>query len=125
MPEGDTLRRAAEVLTPVLEGQVVTDLWFQKLRGYRPRVGDTIHSVEAVGKYLLIEFDRKLVLHTHLGVVAHEWARQASPAEPEAADRDRDTTGARTVLCCTRHLDPHRRVGHSASRSTRPRCKQR
>lgn len=68
MPEGDTLRRAAEVLTPVLEGQVVTDLWFKKLRGYRPRVGDTIHSVDAVGKYLLIEFDRKLVLHTHLGM---------------------------------------------------------
>jgi endonuclease-8 len=68
MPEGDTLRRAAEVLTPILEGQVVTDLWFKKLRGYRPRVGDTVHSVEAVGKYLLIEFDRKLVLHTHLGM---------------------------------------------------------
>ena len=68
MPEGDTLRRAAEVLTPVLEGQIVTDLWFKKLRGYRPRVGDTIHSVEAVGKYLLLEFDRKLVLHTHLGM---------------------------------------------------------
>lgn len=68
MPEGDTLRRAAEVLTPVLEGQIVTDLWFKKLRGYRPRVGDTIHSVDAVGKYLLIEFDRNLVLHTHLGM---------------------------------------------------------
>jgi len=68
VPEGDTLRRAAEVLTPVLEGQIVTDLWFKKLRGYRPRVGDTIHSVDAVGKYLLIEFDRKLVLHTHLGM---------------------------------------------------------
>jgi len=68
MPEGDTLRRAAEVLTPVLEGQIVTELWFKKLRGYRPRVGDMIHSVDAVGKYLLIEFDRKLVLHTHLGM---------------------------------------------------------
>lgn len=68
MPEGDTLRRAAEVITPVLEGHVVTELWFKKLRGYRPRVGDTIHSVDAVGKYLLIEFDRKLVLHTHLGM---------------------------------------------------------
>ncbi|MGA9277014.1 DNA-formamidopyrimidine glycosylase family protein [Ilumatobacter sp.] len=68
MPEGDTLRRAAEVLTPILEGQVVTDLWFRKLRGYRPRVGDRIHRVDAVGKYLLIEFDRRLVLHTHLGM---------------------------------------------------------
>lgn len=68
MPEGDTLRRAAEALTPVLEGQIVTDLWFRKLRGYRPRVGDRIHRVDAVGKYLLIEFDRRLVLHTHLGM---------------------------------------------------------
>ncbi|NND74909.1 MAG: Fpg/Nei family DNA glycosylase [Ilumatobacter sp.] len=68
MPEGDTLRRAAEALTPVLEGRVVTDLWFRKLRGYRPRVGDRIHRVDAVGKYLLIEFDRRLVLHTHLGM---------------------------------------------------------
>mgnify|MGYP000467878785 CR=1 FL=1 len=77
MPEGDTLRRAAEVLTPVLECQVVTDLWFRKLRGYRPRVGDTIHSVEAVCKYLLIEFDRKLVLHTHLGM-SRSWRTRVS-----------------------------------------------
>jgi endonuclease-8 len=82
MPEGDTLRRAAEVLTPVLEGQVVTDLWFKKLRGYRPRVGDTIHSVDAVGKYLLIEFDRKLVLHTHLGMTGSWRAAPLDRARP-------------------------------------------
>lgn len=64
MPEGDTLRRAAARLAPVLEGQVVTGLWFRKLRGHRPRVGDTVNRVEAVGKYLLIRFDRGLVLHT-------------------------------------------------------------
>ena len=78
MPEGDTLRRAAEVLTPILEGRIVTELWFRKLRGYRPRVGDRIHSVDAVGKYLLIEFDRQLVLHTHLGM-AGSW--RASPLD--------------------------------------------
>jgi endonuclease-8 len=83
VPEGDTLRRAAEVLTPVLEGRVVTDLWFRKLRGYRPRVGDRIAGVDAVGKYLLIEFQPTspaaggtarpgLVLHTHLGM-AGSW----------------------------------------------------
>lgn len=54
-----TLAALAEVLTPVLEHQVVTDLWFKKLRGYRPRIGDRIRSVDAVGKYLLIEFDRR------------------------------------------------------------------
>ena len=79
MPEGDTLRRAAEALTPVLEGQIVTDLWFKKLRGYRPRVGETIQSVDAVGKYLLIEFDRKLVLHTHLGMTG-SW--RVAPGSP-------------------------------------------
>lgn len=68
MPEGDTLRRAAARLTPVLEGRVATSLWFRNLRGHRPRVGDRIVSVEAVGKYLLIEFDRRLVLQTHLGM---------------------------------------------------------
>jgi endonuclease-8 len=84
MPEGDTLRRAAEALTPVLEGQVVTELWFRKLRGYRPRVGNIISSVEAVGKYLLIEFaraddpNRRLVLHTHLGM-AGSW--RATPLD--------------------------------------------
>lgn len=101
VPEGDTLRRAAEVLTPVLEGRVVTDLWFRKLRGYRPRVGDRVTSVDAVGKYLLIEFHRPaaiadrvradpgepdvatarpgLVLHTHLGM-AGSWRATALEA---------------------------------------------
>ncbi len=72
MPEGDTLRRAAAALTPILEDRIVTGLWFRRLRGHRPRVGDRIHGVDAVGKYLLIEFDRRLVLHTHLGM-AGSW----------------------------------------------------
>ncbi len=85
MPEGDTLRRAAEVLTPILEGQLVTELWFRKLRGYRPRVGDRIAGVDAVGKYLLVDFvapgnpDRRLVLHTHLGM-AGSWRASAPTA---------------------------------------------
>lgn len=86
MPEGDTLRRAAEALTPVLENQIVTSLWFRKLRGHRPRVGDRIHFVDAVGKYLLIEFDRRLVLHTHLGM-AGSWRAttidRAVPSTPK------------------------------------------
>ncbi|MBX3314309.1 MAG: Fpg/Nei family DNA glycosylase [Actinobacteria bacterium] len=80
MPEGDSLRRAAAAMAPVLEGRVVTGLWFRKLRGHRPRVGDTVHSVEAVGKYLLIRFDRDLVLHTHLGM-SGSW-RTAPPEAP-------------------------------------------
>ncbi len=84
MPEGDTLRRAAEVLTPVLENRIVTALWFRKLRGHRPRVGDRIHRVDAVGKYLLIEFDRRLVLHTHLGMSGSWRAAPLTPAVPSS-----------------------------------------
>ena len=72
MPEGDTLRRAARALSPVLENRTVTSLWFHKLRGHRPRVGDRIVAVDAAGKYLLIQFDRRLVLQTHLGM-AGSW----------------------------------------------------
>ncbi len=85
------------MLTPVLEGRVVTDLWFRKLRGYRPRVGDRISSVDAVGKYLLIEFRPPaiagsvasrpgIVLHTHLGM-AGSWRattlERAVPTSPK------------------------------------------
>lgn len=78
MPEGDTLRHAQAALAPVLEGQVATHLWFRKIRGYRPRVGQRIERVDAVGKHLLIEFDRNLTLDTHLGM-AGSW--RALPVE--------------------------------------------
>ena len=68
MPEGDSLRRAELLLTPLLEGQVVDSAWFRMLRGHRPRPGMRIERVDAVGKHLLIEFDHNLTLHTHLGM---------------------------------------------------------
>lgn len=100
MPEGDTLRRAAAVLTPVLENQLVTSVWFRKLRGHRPRVGDRIVSVDAVGKYLLIEFDRRLVLQTHLGM-AGSWRASTLDAPVPATPRLRIVleTAAGRALC--------------------------
>ncbi len=68
MPEGDSLRRAEALLAPVLDGQIVTDLWFKKIRGHRPRAGQQIEQVNAVGKHLLIDFNRKLTLRIHLGM---------------------------------------------------------
>ena len=38
----------------------------KRMRGHRPRPGMRIASVRAVGKHLLIEFERRLVLHTHM-----------------------------------------------------------
>ncbi len=79
MPEGDTLRLAEAAVAPVLEGQTLIEVWFRKLRGYRPRVGDRVVRVEATGKYLSIEFARGLILDTHLGM-AGTW--RAVPNEP-------------------------------------------
>lgn len=66
MPEGDTIHRAANRLRPVLEGQPLVRFEAHRLTGDRPRVGDIIESVEAVGKNLIIRFPRLLVLHTHM-----------------------------------------------------------
>ncbi len=68
MPEGDTLRRAEALLTPVLTGRDLTSVWFAKLKGYRPRVGQHVQGVEAVGKHLLVHLDRNLTLNVHLGM---------------------------------------------------------
>lgn len=68
MPEGDSLRRAEALLSPVLDGQIVNHVWFKKIRGHRPRAGQRVEKVDAVGKYLLIEFDKNITLRIHLGM---------------------------------------------------------
>jgi len=66
MPEGDTIHRTAHRLRPALEGQSLVRFDAPRLVGDRPRVGDMIEAVDAVGKNLLIRFPRQLVLHTHM-----------------------------------------------------------
>lgn len=76
MPEGDSLRRAAATIRPVLMGEPLTDAWFKKLRGHRPRQGDLVTEVTAAGKYLVVSFDRELDLITHLGM-SGSWRAQS------------------------------------------------
>ncbi len=82
MPEGDSLRRAEALLAPILEDQIVRSVWFRMLRGYRPRAGQRIERVDAIGKHLLIEFDRNLTLDTHLGMTGSWRAIGAEVAIP-------------------------------------------
>lgn len=84
MPEGDSLRRAEALLAPVLDGQIVTDVWFKKIRGHRPRAGQRIERVDAVGKHLLIEFDRNLTLRVHLGMTGSWRALSPDAALPKS-----------------------------------------
>ena len=66
MPEGDTIHKAAARLRPVLAGQVLERFEAPRLAGVRPRVGETIESVEAVGKHLMIAFSGGITLQTHM-----------------------------------------------------------
>ena len=66
MPEGDTIHRAAALLRPALQGQALERFEAPRLAGPRPRPGETIEVVEAVGKHLLVRFSGGLTLDTHM-----------------------------------------------------------
>ena len=66
MPEGDTLFNTALTLRPALLGESLTAVNIRARGMYRLRVGDTVRSVEAVGKFLEIAVERGLALRTHL-----------------------------------------------------------
>lgn len=71
MPEGDTIHRTARTLEHALAGARVVRF---ELRGrgapraLRPDTGATITRVEARGKHLVMSFDDRVVLHTHMGM---------------------------------------------------------
>ena len=66
MPEGDSIYKAALRLRPVLVDQTLVALHAPRLTGERPRNGETITAVEAVGKHLLIRFSGGVTLETHM-----------------------------------------------------------
>lgn len=66
MPEGDTIHNAAARLRPALAGATLERFEAPRLVGTRPRVGETIDEVRAVGKHLLMEFSGGLTLETHM-----------------------------------------------------------
>ena len=71
MPEGDTILRAAQALHRVLAGNVVTRFdsvypSVTRVAENQPIVGQTVASVSARGKHLLMAFSGGLVLRTHM-----------------------------------------------------------
>ncbi len=87
MPEGDSLRRAELLIAPALDGRVLTGAWFRTLRGtFRPRAGQRVEQVDAVGKHLLIHFERNLTLDTHLGMTGY-WRLSHDPPNPATDPR--------------------------------------
>ena len=98
MPEGDTLRQAEARLAPVLEGRVLTGVWFRRLRGHAPRVGQVVERVDAVGKHLIIDFDRRISLDVHLGM-AGWWSVSETPPSDSPRLRIVLSTDAGHALC--------------------------
>jgi endonuclease-8 len=73
VPEGDTIRYAANRIRPVLEGHVPVSLETPQRRHAHDRwperlAGRAVTSVDAHGKHLFLRFQGGLVLHSHLGM---------------------------------------------------------
>lgn len=66
MPEGDTIWRVAARLRPALVGREVRRFEAPRLVGPRPRTGEVVQAVDAVGKHLLVRFSSGVVVRTHL-----------------------------------------------------------
>ncbi len=66
MPEGDTIWRVANRLRPALLDAELRRFEAPRLVGPRPRIGERIVAVDAVGKHLLVRFERGVTIQTHL-----------------------------------------------------------
>jgi endonuclease-8 len=87
VPEGDTLRRTADVLGRALVGDEIVSAAARPGGPQLGRVvGSRIDSVRSRGKHLLIDFDAGLTLHTHLGM-SGSWHRYR-PGEPWRRPRE-------------------------------------
>ncbi len=66
MPEGDTIWKTASTLDRALAGRTVVAFEAAVPLRRRPAVGASIVAVHARGKHLLVEFDDRTMLHTHM-----------------------------------------------------------
>jgi endonuclease-8 len=71
MPEGDTIRYAANRMRPVLEGRVPEEIVTPQRRHAMDRwperlAGRAVSAIAAHGKHLFLHFEGDLVLHSHL-----------------------------------------------------------
>lgn len=100
MPEGPEVRRYADALAAVLDGERVLDIaartrnakmWLQEHR--EELIGRRIEAVRSRGKHLVIRFEEGYYAHSHLmmwgrwQILAKEMAEGGGPREPLKPDR--------------------------------------
>ena len=98
MPEGDSIRRIADQLAPLV-GQTLERVTTQGL--VRDLAGRTVTTVHAHGKHLLIDLDDGTQLRAHLGMNGR--VRRYARAEGEAAIA-RTSPGRATLVLVTEQL---------------------
>ncbi len=68
MPEGDTVHKVAGVIRGELQGKTLQKCLVRGVYGSERLAGSTVQEVTAVGKHMLVVFDRDLQLRVHLGM---------------------------------------------------------
>lgn len=101
MPEGDTIHKLANFLAPALSGQEVRTLTLARPAVNRPMAGRRITDVTARGKHLIIAFDNRLALRSHLGMYGswHHYAPGADWQKPAAQASVVLETPGRVYVC--------------------------
>jgi endonuclease-8 len=74
MPEGDTIHKLARQMEPLVVGKPITALHVRQFGDVASVRGQTVTSVRAIGKHMLVSFSNQLCLRVHLGV-AGKWRR--------------------------------------------------
>jgi len=84
MPEGDTIHKIARAMQPTLIGKRVEQLRLRNRGAVDAVKGETIESIEAVGKHLLVRFSGNWGLRVHLGMKGR-WRRYSNNTRRPAA----------------------------------------
>ena len=97
MPEGDSIRRVANKLAPLV-GQTILRATTQGLT--RALVGRTVTRVDAHGKHLTIDLDDETQLHVHQGMNGRFLAFSRSAGEARLA---KTSPGRASLVVVTEH----------------------
>ena len=97
MPEGDNIHAHAAALAELV-GEKLTGVWSRgvEMRGLR---GQSIATVEAIGKHLLLAFDEGSAVRVHLGI-AGWWRRRAQASTATLAQAELALQTARGAWLC-------------------------
>lgn len=86
MPEGDTIHKVAAVVRRELDGEILTRCLIRGVYGSERLRGARVLEVEALGKHMLVHFDREVQLRVHLGMHG-SWHRYPAGAKWKRSPR--------------------------------------